>query len=162
MRATVIAILLLAGCGSSEPATVEADNVALSPEVLLPPTTATSLAGVDFRKPVRAFGTEPYWSMDISPETIRFEDLSVDDGAPANWAPHAPKIAGTAAVIETRTPKGEPVTITLMGESCLEVGGEANTLPLKASVKIGERTLTGCAGEKLPPPGSPEAENAAD
>ena len=161
MRAIVIAALLLAGCGGSKPAAVEADNITLSPEVLLPPTTPTSLAGVDFGKPVRAFGTEPYWSLDITPDKISFEDLSVGDGVTSEWPHRAPKVAGTVAVIETRTPKGEAVTITLRGESCLEVGGEASRLPLTATVKIGERTLIGCAGERLSEPATDAADNEA-
>lgn len=158
MRTIVIAALLLAGCGGS-PDAVEGDNVALSPEALLPPTTPTSLAGVDFGKPVRAFGTEPYWALDITPGAIRFEDFAVKDGVAVDWAPRAPKIAGTSAVIETRTPTGEAVTILLTGESCLEVGDEASRLPLTARVKIGDRTLTGCAGERLSEPEASETDN---
>jgi len=147
VRAIVIAALLLAGCGASDSAD-PVENVALSPEALLPPTTPTSLAGVDFDKPVRAFGTEPFWALDIAPDRIRFEEYSVE-GSATDWAVRRPKVAGTVAVIETETPKGEAVTITLRGESCLEVGAEDSRLPLTATVKIGARTLTGCAGENL-------------
>ena len=163
MRAVSIALLLmLAGCGGSESALSQGENVALAPEALQQKPTATGVAGVDFGKPVRAFGTEPYWALDITPEKIRFEDFGVEDSAAVDWAPAKPKVTGIVAVIETRTKAGDPVTVTLSGESCLEVGGEANTLPLKAVVKIGSRTLTGCAGERLPDPGTPEAANAAN
>ncbi len=162
MRAvSIVLLLMVAGCGGSESAQSQAENVALAPEALQQKPTATSIAGVDFGKPVRAFGTEPYWALDIAPGKIRFEDFSIDDGAAVDWAPAAAKVTGTVAVIQTKTKVGEPVTITLAGESCLEVGGEANALPLKATVKIGARTLTGCAGERLPDPGSPQAGNAA-
>lgn len=160
MRAVLITMLLaLASCGSSEPA--EPDNITLSPEALLPRSTPTSLAGVDFTKPVRAFGTEPYWSLDITPELLRFEDYAAEDDKPVDWAPRAPKVAGNRAVLETRTPSGEAVTITFTGGNCLEVGGEGSALPLSVSVRIGTRTLTGCAGERLGPTPRPETDNAA-
>jgi uncharacterized membrane protein len=162
MRAVPILLLLtLAGCGGSEGTRRQGDNVALDPAVLQPKPTATSIAGVDFTKPIRGFGTEPFWAIDIAPGKVRFEDLAVDGSVPTDWAPQPPRITGNVAVIDARTPAGEAATVTLTGESCLEVGEEADALPLKASVKIGARTLTGCAGQRLPPPGSPEAENAA-
>lgn len=154
-------LMLLAGCGGSDLGPDQGENIVLGPEALQPKSTATSLGGVDFTKPVRAFGTEPFWALDIAPGKIRFEDFQIKDGEAVDLAPHAPMVSGNVAVIETRAPDGEAVTITLSGESCLEVGTESNILPLKASVKIGARTLTGCAGQKLPDPGSPEALNAA-
>ncbi|WBY08057.1 hypothetical protein PIB19_00360 [Sphingomonas sp. 7/4-4] len=44
---------------------------------------------------------------------------------------------------ETQTPEAEPVTITLIAKACA-AGKE--TLPLGAEVRIGNRTLKGCAG----------------
>lgn len=163
MRAISIAMvpmLLLGGCGGSDEAARQGENVTLDPAVLLPKPTATSLAGVDFGKRVEAFGTEPYWLLGIEPGKIEFEDYGARDGAKTIWSVQAPKIAGTVAVIETRTAKGEAVTITLSGESCLEVGGEKQTLPLRAVVKIGARTLRGCAGQKLGGARAEEADNA--
>lgn len=151
MRVSVVMLLtLLAGCGGSDDGG-EAANVALDPAVLVPKSTATSVAGVDLTKPVRAFGTEPYWTIDIAPGRIRFEDLDVKHGEPVEWTPQPAKVTGIVATIETRTSKGEVATIMLSGESCLEVGGEGSTLPLKAVVRIAARTLTGCAGQNLAP-----------
>jgi len=148
MRAVLPILLLLAGCGGADDAR-EAENVALDPAVLVPKSTATSVAGVDLTQAVRAFGTEPYWTLDIAPRQIRFEDLDIKHGKPVEWAPRPAKIEGITATIATLTPGGEAVTITLRGESCLDVGGEGSALPLKAVVRIGERTLTGCAGQNL-------------
>jgi len=161
MRAVLIIMLLaLAGCGA--PDAPEPENIALSPEVLLPASTPTSLAGVDFTKPVRALGTEPYWALDIAPDVLRFEDYAAEGDKAVQWTPQAPKVAGNRAVIETRTPGGELVRIVFTGGSCLEIGGEGSALPLKAVVTIGPRTLTGCAGEKLGAAAPPPADNATD
>jgi len=162
MRHLVIGLsLLLAACGGSESGGREAENVALDPAVLLPKSTATSVAGVDLTRAVRAFGIEPYWALDIAPERIRFEDLGVKHGKPVDWAPRPAKVDGIAAVIETQTPEGEAATITLTGGSCLELGGEGSTLPLKAVVRIGARTLRGCAGQNLVRPAPDVVGNAA-
>ncbi|HEX8301886.1 hypothetical protein [Sphingomonas sp.] len=161
--ATATMLMLLASCGeSAKEAEKRGENAALDPQVLQQKPTSTSVAGVDFGKRVEAFGTEPYWLLGVEPGKIEFEDFSIEDGVKTVWPAAAPKVTGNVAAIETRTPQGEAVTITLTGESCLEVGGEENTLPLKAQVKIGARILRGCAGQKLPDPGSPEAQNAAD
>ncbi|RYD61485.1 MAG: hypothetical protein EOP58_14750, partial [Sphingomonadales bacterium] len=100
-------LLLLAGCGNpAEEARKQGENVAFDPAVLQQKPTATSIAGVDFGKPVNAMGTEPYWLLEITPENIRFEDFSVEDGVKSTWPAQAPKVTGNNAVIETRTPKG--------------------------------------------------------
>jgi uncharacterized membrane protein len=158
MRAVSLILLLLAGCGGSESVTVPAANVAAKADVQ--PPAPVSLAGVDFAGPVHTFGTEPYWALDISPERIRFQDFSIDDGEPDYWAPAVAKAASNGVVIETRTPAGEAATISFTGESCLEVGEEENRQPLTAVVKIGTRTLTGCAGQKEPEPVLSKAGNA--
>lgn len=161
MRAFVIApLLLLAGCGGSDKTRSTGGNVTLDPAALQLKPTATSVAGVDFTKAVRAFGTEPYWALDITPGKIRFEDFGMKDGEAVDWSAHPPKVTGTVAVIEARTPAGEVAIITLRGESCLEVGEEEDALPLKAEVRIGARTLTGCAGQNMVRPPLPVGHNA--
>ncbi|RYY26871.1 MAG: hypothetical protein EOP62_08920 [Sphingomonadales bacterium] len=160
MRAIAIAsLILLAGCGDSG-APVSGENIALDPQLLQQKPTATSIAGVDFGKRVEAFGTEPYWLLALEPGKIEFEDFGIKDGVKSEWPAQAPTITGNVATIETRTATGEAVTITLAGESCLEVGEEDNTLPLKATVKIGARTLTGCAGQKLGGAAAADSDNA--
>lgn len=127
-----------------------------TPEVSI---ASAKLAGVDFGKPVQAYGTEPYWGLQITPGKLRFSDNSVGDGIEENWAPAVPVVSGKTAVIRTKTPAGLAVTITLSAESCLEVGEEDNREPLTAAIKIGDRTLMGCAG---PDRGNaPAANNAA-
>lgn len=162
MRFVMVAtVLLLSGCGNAaEEARKQGENVVFDPTVTQLKPTATSLAGVDFGKRVEAFGTEPYWQLVLEPGKIEFEDFSVEDGVKTAWAAVAPQVSGNSAVIETKTPKGEAVTITLTGESCLEVGEEEDSLPLAAVVKIGTRTLTGCAGQKLTGQEGAEADNA--
>ena len=161
LLATATMLTLLAGCGGSDKeAEKQGQNVAFDPAVLQQKPTATSVAGVDFGKAVNAMGTEPYWLLEMTSEKIQFEDYSIEDGVKTVWPAAAPKVTRNVAIFETKTPTGEAVTITLTGESCLEVGEEANSLPLKAMVKIGERTLMGCAGEKRVGAAGAESDNA--
>ena len=41
-----------------------------TPEAAPPPEPAPVLAGVDLGKPVRALGTEPFWSVEITPDGL--------------------------------------------------------------------------------------------
>ncbi|RYD56564.1 MAG: hypothetical protein EOP60_05005 [Sphingomonadales bacterium] len=150
---SLIGLLMLAGC-TAPMAANQASNVtenAVAADATIPaptPAPAGKLAGVDFAKPVSAFGTEPYWEVEIEPGRLQFTDYSVAEGTKEEWALAAPAFAGNTAVIQTKTKAGVAVTITLTGESCLEVGEEDNRVPLTATVKIGDRTLMGCAGPK--------------
>lgn len=154
MRAiSLISLLILAGCtapmAANQAANVTDNSVAAIALAPTPtPAPAGKLAGVDFAKPVTAFGTEPFWNVEIEPGRLQFTDYSVGEGVKEDWAVAAPVFAGNTAVIQTKTKAGAAVTITLTGESCLEVGEEDNRVPLTAMVKIGDRTLMGCAGPK--------------
>ena len=127
--------LTLAACGGGE-------DVANNSAVPTPtPTPGPMLGGVDLDKPSRATGSAPYWAIYIAPGTIAFADAP--KASPTDFYPISPKLAGDTARFETQTPKGEPVTITLTAKAC-QAGKE--TLPLTAEVRIGDRTLRGCAG----------------
>lgn len=127
--------LALAGCGGGE----EVANNSAAPTPT--PTPGPMLGGVDLDKPIRATGSAPYWAIYIAPGTIAFADAPA--ASPKDFYPISPKLAGDTARFETQTPDAEPVTITLTAKAC--VAGK-ETLPLGAEVRIGGRTLKGCAG----------------
>jgi uncharacterized membrane protein len=128
--------LALTACGGGEE--VVNNSAAATPSPT--PTPGPMLGGVDLNKPIRAAGAGPYWAIYIAPGTITHADAPA--AAPVDFYPASPKLAGDAARIETQTPKGEPVKITLSAKACA-VGKE--TMPLTAEARIGERVLTGCA-----------------
>lgn len=127
--------LALAGCGGGE----EVANNSAAPTPT--PTPGPMLGGVDLDKPIRATGSAPYWAIYIAPGTIAFADAPA--AHPTDFYPISPKLAGDTVRFETQTPEAEPVTITLIAKACA-AGKE--TLPLGAEVRIGNRTLKGCAG----------------
>ena len=126
--------LTLAACGGEETAN---NSAAPTPT----PTPGPMLGGIDLDKPIRATGSAPYWAIYIAPGTIAFADAP--KASPTDFYPISPKLEGDTARFETQTPKGEPVTITLAAKACA-AGKEM--LPLGAEVRIGNRTLKGCAG----------------
>jgi uncharacterized membrane protein len=128
-------VLALAGCGGAE----EVANNSAAPTPT--PTPGPMLGGVDLDKPIRATGSAPYWAIYIAPGTIAFADAP--GASSRDFYPVSPKLAGDTARFETQTPEAEPVTITLTARAC--AAGKA-TLPLDAEVRIGSRTLKGCAG----------------
>ncbi|KRC82647.1 hypothetical protein [Sphingomonas sp. Root241] len=127
--------LALAGCGGGE----EVANNSAAPTPT--PTPGPMLGGVDLDKPIRATGSAPYWAIYIAPGTIAFADAPA--ASPTDFYPISPKLEGDTARFETQTPDAEAVTITLIAKACT-AGKE--TLPLGAEVRIGSRTLKGCAG----------------
>lgn len=137
MRHWVIAglALALAGCGDGE----EVANT--SPAPTPSPTPGPMLGGVDLNKPIRASGDAPRWTIYIAPGTIAFTEGAA--ASPTDFYPTSPKLAGGKALVETRTPEGETVTITLSEEAC--AAGKTQ-LPLTAEARIGPRMLKGCAG----------------
>jgi uncharacterized membrane protein len=128
-------LLALAGCGGEEPGNNNAAPVTK-------PVPKPMLGGVDLNQPVRASGAAPYWAIHIAPGTIAYSDAP-DMADLTDFYPVSPKLADGRAVFDTKTPEAEPVTIILTAQAC--TGGK-QALPLTAEVRIGGRTLRGCAG----------------
>ncbi|NIJ20646.1 putative membrane protein [Sphingomonas naasensis] len=146
--------LALAGCGGEE---VANNSATPTPS----PTPGPMLGGVELNKPIRASGTTPHWAIYIAPGTITYADAP--GAAPRDLYPASPRLMGGAALVETRTPEGDAVTITLTAAAC---GTGKAPLPLTAEVRIGSRVLKGCAGQgaydwATPRPGA-EPSNATD
>lgn len=158
MRAILIGVsmLALAGCTASEPANSAQNGTAANASApAFKPWP--KLGGVDLGEPIRAAGTEPYWTLDLAPGDMLFTDHSVDSPAPVPFFAVMPKVEGAKAVYATKNEDGAAVVLTLTLEKCLDVGEEKNSQPLTATLRIGGRTLMGCAGPK---PEDEPADNA--
>jgi uncharacterized membrane protein len=150
----ILPLLVLSACGGGEPA----QNTTAQPPI--PKPTGMSMSGIDFTKPIRAVGTEPYWTLDLAPGDIEYMEFSTADPQPAPFFPVMPVIAGQTATYTTKTAKGEPVVLTLSLEDCLGTGQGENHEPLVAELKIGGQVLHGCAGPK--PDFISDADNATE
>lgn len=125
--------LALAACSdAAPPADVPAPAPAQAPVVL---------GGVDLTRPLRALGTEPFWSVDITAGTLVY---STPDGAPVNAASPAPTVQGTTAVYAAAGADGAALVVTLIATECSD-GMSDLSYPLTARVEVGGQTLSGCA-----------------
>ncbi|CAN5143699.1 membrane protein [soil metagenome] len=134
--AAPFAVLTLALAACSEPAPKDAPAPA-------PAAAPAMLADVDLAQPVSAVGTEPFWGIEITPETLTYTS---PDGAPVTAPNPGADLQGTTATYTT-TAGGQPLEITLIATECSD-GMSDRTYPLTAIVKLGGRTLNGCAGSK--------------
>lgn len=135
MRAAVLPCLLLlslAACSEGQPT---------APAPAEPPAQPAVLDGVDLTQPLRVLGTEPFWSVDIEGQTLRYSGVD----RPEQTAPNAgPVMTGTVATWTARTAQGHALEISLMATECSD-GMSDRVFPLTARVKIGDETLQGCA-----------------
>ena len=100
-----------------------------------------SWRGVDLGKPVRALGTEPFWSVEITPDALIY--TRVDQ--PTQRAPNrGATVQGTVATFASSTDLNQALNVTLIATECSD-GMSDRTYPLTARVEIGADTLTGCA-----------------
>ena len=126
-----LAALVLAACSPAE-------EPAPPPEA---PEPAPVLGGVDLGQPVRALGTEPFWSVELTGT----EMVYTAPEPPEQRAPQPnPVVQGTTATYEAETADGTALSVTLIATECSD-GMSDRTYPLTAMVKLGERQLTGCA-----------------
>ena len=158
----MIGLLALAGCSQQqEPAANATANAAefVVPAAAGPPPP---LGTVDLGQPLRAFGTEPGWSLDVTPGVITYTDYSAEDPKAETFMPAIPAVAGGKAVWRTRNTAGDAVVLTLTLKDCLEAGEEDMTQPLTAELKMGATTRTGCAGPKPEGEAGVDPENSDD
>ena len=105
------------------------------------PEPAPVLGGVDLAKPVRALGTEPFWSVELTGT----EMVYTTPEPPGQRARQPdPLIRGTTAIWEAETADGTMLKVTLVATECSD-GMSDRTSPLTAMVTVGDRALTGCA-----------------
>jgi uncharacterized membrane protein len=112
-----------------------------APESAPPPEAAPVLAGVDLGKPVRALGTEPFWSVEITPDTLIYTRMD----QPTQRAPNrGATVQGKVATYATSTDLNAAMNVVLIATECSD-GMSDRTYPLTARVEIGDDTLSGCA-----------------
>jgi uncharacterized membrane protein len=132
MRHAVLALspplVLFAACGPSNDATPAA------PE---PPADAPAVApGTDFARPLNALGTEPFWGLKIRPEGLSFSE--------PGKAVREEKNPGAKVEGDRASWNGEGIEATLTAGVCRD-GMSDRVFPFVAMVKVGGRTLNGCA-----------------
>ena len=126
------AVLVLAGCSPAEEQ--------VQPESP-PEQPAPVLGGVDLARPVRALGTEPFWSVELTGTEIVY--TAAEPSGQRAPQPN-PVVQGTTATYEAETADGTDLRVTLIATECSD-GMSDRTYPLTAMVKIGDLDLTGCA-----------------
>lgn len=126
-----LAFLILAACSPAEEPAPPAGE----------PLPAPVLGGVDLAQPVRALGTEPFWSVELTGTEMVYTTPDL----PEQRAPQSsPVVQGTTAIWESETADGTALGVTLVATECSD-GMSDRTYPLTAMVKVGELELTGCA-----------------
>jgi uncharacterized membrane protein len=126
-----LAVLALTACSPAE-APDQPDT---------PPEPAPVLGGVDLGQPVRALGTEPFWSLELTGTELVYTTPE----PPEQRAPQPnPVIQGTTATWEAESADGTALKVTFVATECSD-GMSDRTYPLTAMVKVGDRDLTGCA-----------------
>ncbi|MBA15619.1 MAG: hypothetical protein CMN73_04605 [Sphingomonas sp.] len=145
MRSICIAGLLVAltACGEGEPPENLTNEAAQNVVV---PETGPVIGGVDLSQPVRAWGTEPYWTLDLLPGTIYFSDRSALSEEPDQFYYVAPDATAATAVYRTQDIAGASVVITLTAARC-QTGGNADLVPLAVEIRRGDQVLRGCADQ---------------
>ncbi len=128
----VLAGLTLAGCY---------DRQENAPKPAPAPETSAELGGVDLSRPVRVLGTEPCWSVEITPDALIYTRMD----QPEQRAPNrGVTVQGTVATFTTTTSLNQPLNVSLIATECSD-GMSDRTYPLTARVEIGDQTLNGCA-----------------
>jgi len=106
-----------------------------------PPEPAVVLAGVDLARPVRALGTEPFWSVDLTGTEMVY---TAPEPPEQRARQPNPVVQGTTVTYAAETADGTVLEVTLVATECSD-GMSDRTYPLTALVKLGDRELTGCA-----------------
>lgn len=133
------------------------DRAENEPQAAPAPQAAAVLGGVDLGKPVRAIGTEPFWSVEISRDALVYTRV---DQASRRAVNHGARVAGTTATFATSTDINEPLNVTLIATECSD-GMSDRLYPLTARVEIGDDTLSGCAAAASALKTAPEAGSIA-
>ena len=102
------------------------------------------LGGVDLNQPMRALGTEPFWSVAITRDAMVYTGIDRDEKRAAN---PQPVVQGTTAVYTAATSDGSAMVVTLIATECSD-GMSDRIYPLTAKVELGEISLSGCAASQ--------------
>lgn len=142
MRSVTIAalaaapLLLLAACTNQAPAP--------APDPAPPPPAPSMVfGGLDLGQPFTVRGTEPFYAVVVTPQTLDYSGVDRPQQTAAN---PGPVIAGTTAVYTVTTSLNNSLVVTLTVDPTCSDGASETAYPLAATVLIGTETLTGCAG----------------
>lgn len=125
----LVAAIGLVGCEAGEPPAPEAPVEEAGP----------SLGGIDLSQPLRLIGTEPFWAVDITADSLVLTGVDIAETRAPN---PTPVVQGTTATW-TSEAAGEAFVVTLVETQCSD-GMSDRTYPLTARVEVGETTYTGC------------------
>jgi uncharacterized membrane protein len=104
----------------------------------------TLLGGVDLNQPLRALGTEPFWSVDITKDAMVYTGIDREEQRAGD---PQPVVQGTTAVYTAATDDGTAMVVTLIATECSD-GMSDRIYPLTAKVELGEVSLNGCAASQ--------------
>lgn len=130
-------VIALGAAACSQGTTEKAEPPADAP-------TPVTLGGVDLNQPLRALGTEPFWSVEITKDAMVYTGI---DRETQRAADPQPVVQGTTAVYTADTEDGTAMVVTLIATECSD-GMSDRIYPLTAKVEMGEVALTGCAASK--------------
>jgi uncharacterized membrane protein len=149
--APLIVVALLSGCGHRTPRAPDGTS------------TVDSTAGRDSARVSKpdsalvALGNEPFWNVRITSSEILYRDPEHQDGY--RFPSVIPVEEGDARVYRTRReiPADDPGPRTLelgIRQGMCSDGMSDRQYPMTAALKIGDKTLTGCAWYRpdAPPP----------
>lgn len=139
MRFVLIAPAVLAGAVLALSA---CSNPGEAPPAQTPASAApVVLGGVDLGQPLRALGTEPFWAVEITPQSLTYSGV---DQAGVTVANPGPTVQGTTAVYAAADTDGAALVVTLIATECSD-GMSDRVYPLTARVELGSQKLNGCA-----------------
>ncbi len=141
--ALILPLALLAACGPSSDSTPSAPEPPA--DAPAPAPAAAPAPATDFSRPINALGTEPFWALKIRPEGLNFSEPQKPD---LNAKNPGPEVAGEQGVWS-----GQGIEAALTAGVCQD-GMSDRSYPFKAVVKVGGKTLSGCAtyaDDKQPP-----------
>lgn len=146
MRLTLLvaaATLSLAACKPAGEAPTGAEPPATAPDSAPPVQTPVPpvLNNVDLTQDLRAVGTEPFWAVEMTHDSLKFSLAGEAEATAPNGGPAM--TPGTAAW-DAVTADGKALKIVLTGEKCSD-GMSDREYPLTAKVDFGDQHYKGCA-----------------
>ena len=154
------ALGLLAACGKAQdstsaapppPADAPADGPSSSPAPSAAPTLSSTAAAIDPGRAIDAVGTEPFWALQIRPETLNFSTPEKPMRRAKNTGL---SIEPGMAVWMTTLPGGGAIKASVSVKDCSD-GMSERRYPFTVALEAEGRTLKGCAAYADAPPANP-------
>ncbi|MBX7249084.1 MAG: hypothetical protein K1X35_08600 [Caulobacteraceae bacterium] len=137
-----LAVLALSACKPAGEAPAQPGGEAPAPDAGAPPAPIEPrLNGVDLTEDLRVVGTEPFWSIDIDNDYLKFKGVDLPEATGQNAGP---TMTPGTATWNVSTGDGTVLKVVLTGEKCSD-GMSDREYPLTAKVDFGEKHFNGCA-----------------